>query len=402
LIERLPSLRNLHVFVSVADTGSVTRSADRLFRAQSAVTRSIKALEEELGVELFERRARGMLLNDFCRIVQMRARRVHGELLMCCEDLATLRKTPAPNALVHVLLNEQRLQTFVELTRHHHLASVAHQRGLSRAAVSMAIRQLEQHLKLKLFERSAKGLLPTDAGRALSFRVRRALGELRVIRQEIAATRGTMEGTVTIGALPFARTVLLPKAIIALIERHPHVRIRNVESPYEALVAQLLSGDLDFIVGALRPVRKTDELETEPLFVEPITLVERRGHPLHGPGKTTKAALIDARWALSRQGSPTRELLAHSFERMGLAPPMPLVETGDLALLRGLLLHTDLITAISPQQLKYEIDNGSLAALDFALDFTRREIGFTFRCNSVPSPIARLMCDEIRHQCTQL
>src|SRR5699024_1308683 len=129
------------------------------------------------------------------------------------------------------------------------------------------------------------------------------------------------------------------------------------------LVAQLLSGDLDFIVGALRPVRKADDLETERLFVEPITLVARHGHPLHGSGKATKAALAEAQWVVSRQGSPTRELLSHSFRQMDLAPPMPLVETGDLARLRGLLLNTDLITAISLQQLRYEIDNVSLAAL---------------------------------------
>lgn len=402
MIERLPNLRNLHVFVSVADSGSVTRSADHLFRAQSAVTRSVKALEEELGVELFERRARGMLLSEFGRIVRMRALRVQDELLAGCTELAALRKTSSPDAVAHVLLNARRLQAFIGLTRHHHLASVANLRGLSRATVSMAVRQLEQHLKVRLFERSAKGMLPTESGRLLSFRVRRALGELRVIRQEIAAARGSMEGSVTIGALPLARTVLLPRAMIALIERHPQLRIRTVESPYEALVALLLAGDLDFIVGALRPVRKTDEIETETLFVEPITLVARRDHPLHGPGRATRAALENAQWALSRQGSPTRELLDHSFERMGLARPMPLVETGDLALLRGLLLQTDLITAISPQQLRYEIDNGSLVALDFALDFTQREIGFTFRRNSVPSPITRLMCDEVRRQCARL
>lgn len=401
LIERLPSLRNLHVFLCVAGAGSVTAGAERLFRAQSAVTRSIKSLEEELGVELFERRARGMLLTEVGRIVQLRARRVQDELLACCEELAVLRKGQASNTLMHVLLNEQRLQNFVELARHRHLASVANLRGLSRSTVSMQVRKLEQHLKLRLLERSANGLQPTDAGRILSFRARRALGELRIIRQEVSATLGTMAGTVTIGALPLARTDVLPMAIVALIRRHPHVRIRTLESPYETLVKQLLSGDLDFIVGALRHVRKGGELETESLFVEPISLVARCGHPLHRCNRPTKADLGRAQWVLSRQGSPSRDLLAHSFQKMGLAPPVPLVETGDLALLRGLLLHTDLITAISPRQLQYEIDNGSLARLDIALDFTLREIGFTYRRNSVASPIAVLMREEIRSQCRQ-
>lgn len=401
MIDRLPNLRNLHVFASVAASGSVTRSADRLFRAQSAVTRSVKALEDELGVALFERKARGMLLNEYGRVVQQRAGRVEQELLSCCLELSTLRRVP-PTGLLHVLLNEQRLQSFVELTRHHHLATVANLRGVSRTAISVSIRELEQHLQVKLFERSAKGLIPTEAGKAVSFRVRRALGELRIVQQEVAAMHGSMEGTVTFGALPLARTVLLPRVITALLAHHPHLRIRTVESPYETLVAELLAGDIDFIIGALRADRKRDELEVEPLFVEPIALVARSSHPLRSQGPLTGARLVDAQWALSRQGAPTRELLAHAFANMGLGEPKPLVETGDLALLRGLLLQSDIITAISPQQLSYEIGNGSLAVLDFELDIPSREIGITVRKNSIPSPVARLMCDEIRRQATLL
>jgi LysR family transcriptional regulator of gallate degradation len=398
LIDRLPNLRNLHVFASVAASGSVTRSADNLFRAQSAITRSVKALENELGVTLFERKARGMLLNEYGRVVQQRAIRIEQELMICCIELSTSRRAPPPTGLLHVLLNEQRLQSFVELTRHHHLGTVANLRGVSRTAISVSIRELEQHLQTKLFERSAKGLIPTDAGRIASFRVRRALGELRVVQQEIAAMQGSMEGTVTIGALPLARTVLLPRAIASLLEHHPHLRIRTVESPYETLVAQMLAGDVDFIIGALRPDRKHDELEVEPLFAEPIALVARSGHPLVQKRKLTQACLTQAQWALSRQGSPTRELLARAFSNMGLDEPKPLVETGDLALLRGLLLQTDIITAISPQQLRFEIDNGSLIVLDFNLGIPAREIGITVRKSSILSPVARLMHDEIRRQ----
>lgn len=398
MIDRLPNLRNLHVFVSVASSGSVTRSADNLFRAQSAITRSVKALEDELGVILFERKARGMLLNEFGRVVQRRAMRVEQELSICCAELSTLRRELPPAGLLHVLLNEQRLQAFVELTRHHHLGVVAGLRGVSRTAISVSIRELERHLQAKLFERSARGLVPTDAGRMVSFRVRRALGELRVVQQEVAAMQGSMEGTVTVGALPLARTVLLPRAIASLVEDHPHLRIRTVESPYETLVAQLLAGDVDFIIGALRPDRKHDELEVEPLFAEPIALVARSGHPLLHKRKLIRPDLTQAKWALSRQGSPTRELLTRALAALGLDEPRPLVETGDLALLRGLLLQTDMITAISPQQIRYEIDNGSLAILDFKLGIPAREIGITVRKNSIPSPVARLMHDEIRRQ----
>ena len=52
-----PGLRHLRAFLAVADQGSAIRAGAALFRAQSAVSRSIRKLESELDVEVFERRA---------------------------------------------------------------------------------------------------------------------------------------------------------------------------------------------------------------------------------------------------------------------------------------------------------------------------------------------------------
>ena len=64
-------------------------------------------------------------------------------------------------------------------------------------------------------------------------------------------------------------------------------------------------------------------------------------------------------------------------------------------MLRGLLLESDMLTAISPHQLRYEIRDGSLVVLDFPLEETRREIGITQRLGAVPSPGARALMREI-------
>jgi len=388
------SLRNLHVFASVASNGSVTRSAEILYRAQSAVTRSILDLEDQLGVPLFERKARGMLLNAFGRKLLVRTRRIQEELgIAKAEGAGPVRQGQAGH--LQVLMNERRLQTFVELAEHHNLATVAALRGVSRAAVSASARELESQLGLTLFERSAKGHMPTDAGRALALRARRALAEWRVIPQEIAAMQGILAGTVTIGALPLARTVLLPQAIAALVGKHPLVHIHTIESPYEMLVAQLMAGDIDFITGALRPAHD-DDLQTEVLFSESIAVMARRDHPLTRKRRILDRDLASASWALSRQGSPTRELIAHSLAKKGLQAWVPVVETGDLAILRGLLLHSDMITAISPQQMRYELDNGSLVRLNYRLQYTHRDIGIITRRGNMASPVAELLCGYIR------
>jgi LysR family transcriptional regulator of gallate degradation len=200
---------------------------------------------------------------------------------------------------------------------------------------------------------------------------------------------------VHVGALPLGRTQILPMAIASLLARHPLLHVATVESPYDALASSLRSGDIDFILGALRSEDEAVGLEQQGLFDDRISVIARAGHPLATAQHLDFNVLREASWALSRQGSPSREMLERFFSEANELPPIPAVETGDLAVLRGLLLESDMLTAISAHQLRYEIRDGSLVVLDFPLDRTRRRIGLTQRLGAFPSPGARALMQEI-------
>src|SRR4051812_14573433 len=84
------NLHHLHAFGIVAATGGIRRSADMLFRASSAVARSVTALEESLGTQLFERKGSGMLLTAAGQIVQLRVQRIETELKEVRDDAVRL------------------------------------------------------------------------------------------------------------------------------------------------------------------------------------------------------------------------------------------------------------------------------------------------------------------------
>ena len=72
----------LRVFHAVAEAGSFTHAGETLNLSQSAVSRQISALEESLGVPLFHRHARGLILTEQGELLHRTAREVFATLAM--------------------------------------------------------------------------------------------------------------------------------------------------------------------------------------------------------------------------------------------------------------------------------------------------------------------------------
>lgn len=390
--EDLPNLMQVRAFVRVSEHGSVSKAATALYRAQSVVTRSIADLEARLGVPLFERHANGMRLTEPGERVLPRAQRVMAELENMPGRLGT--ETESTTEPLY-LFKTRRLELFVKLCETHRMQTVATLYGLSQPAISSALKVLEEGSGRRLFERTPRGLEPTRAGLDILFPIRRALNELRHLDADIAALRGALQGRVQVGALPLGRTRILPEAIARLTAAHPGVHVATHESPFDPLATELRAGDLDFIFGALRPAQYASDLQGEPLLTEKLVLLARKDHPLLA-APIHRDDLQRARWVLPRAGSPARKLLDACFAASGLASPQPVVESGDLAIIRGLLVRTNMLAAVSMHQLEHEIVSGELGVLDYSLERTTRAIGLTYRSACLHAPAARALMATIR------
>lgn len=294
----LPNLACLYAVQRVAETGSVSRAAATLFRAQSAVTRAVQELETAVGEALFERKPSGMLATPVGRAVLKRGERVIAELgalANWCALRQSRRRASADGSLPAYLLNARRLQLFSTLARHGHMPSAARALGVTQPAVSSAIRILESGAGFALFHRHPRGLLLTADGETFLLHVRRALNELRHVANDVAALHGSIQGVVTVGALPLGRTLMLPEAVARVVTRFPKVRVVTDESAYEALVAGVRAGDIDFILGALRASDPASDLENERLMSENLVVLARRDHPLAGVRNLGLASLAGAR-----------------------------------------------------------------------------------------------------------
>ena len=83
-----PGSELLRTFCVVAEAGNVTLAASNLARTQSAISVQIKKLEQQLGVELFERQARGVVLSESGRKLLPLAKKVLNELDYVAEQFS--------------------------------------------------------------------------------------------------------------------------------------------------------------------------------------------------------------------------------------------------------------------------------------------------------------------------
>lgn len=106
----------LRTFLTVADEGHLTRAAEKLFTSQPAVSSHIRALEEELGVRLFERTTKGMVLTSAGTALQEEARKVVDATQNLKHTAESFRKTVS-GELVFGLNNRPEILRLVPILR---------------------------------------------------------------------------------------------------------------------------------------------------------------------------------------------------------------------------------------------------------------------------------------------
>lgn len=118
----------------------------------------------------------------------------------------------------------------------------------TQSGISQHVASVERTLRVRLFERSARGIVPTPAGLRYYRSCVEAVGALESAKEETRSLAGRVTGDLRIGLMPtFTRAVLAP-TLQDFVPRHPDVRLHVVEG-YSGVLTDMVLGDaLDFAV----------------------------------------------------------------------------------------------------------------------------------------------------------
>ena len=288
-----------------------------------------------------------------------------------------------------------------ELRNLHRAAERVH---LTQPAATRLLGQIERALGLALFERSARGMMPTAAGAALIHGAREILGALARTGEELTAIEDGATGSVNIGVLIAATPVLLPRAIARFKTARPDITVTVLEANHEQLVGALRSGSLDLVVGRMIGDARAAGMDFRPLHAEPMRVVARAGHPLVRKRRAlpTLAALAGETWIWPSRDTPYRPLLEAAFRRLGVEPPRRLVESVSVLVNATLLAETDFLGVMPQKVAEHFVLQGTLAILPLELPAPTGPIGLINRAGQAMTPAMRDFVEVLAGVATEL
>ena len=255
----------------------------------------------------------------------------------------------------------RQLRVFAAVARHLSFGKAAEEMHLTPPAVSMQIKELEEHVGLPLFDRGGRSVALTVTGEYLLVYVRKVLATLKDAEDAVARLSGLQTGRLTIGMVSTAK-YFVPRLMARFRAEHPGIEVRlAIGGNREQLVALLQANEVDLAIMG-RPPR---ELATraEPFAVHPHVIVTPPDHPLVKAGHAPAAALADYEFLIREEGSGTRAAMEKFFADHRLAPRVAMEMTSNETIKQAVMAGMG-ISFLSLHTIGLELKAGLIAVPD--------------------------------------
>jgi len=204
------------------------------------------------------------------------------------------------------------VQAFVAISDCGSFQKAGEKLHISQTGITRRLQNLEQHLGLKLIERTTRSVELTGVGRDFLPQARRLLFELSAAMTEIIETGKSMRGDVCIACVPTAGIHFLPRIIHEYTSMLPDNRITIIDHASSGVAAAVLRREAEFginVAGA-----HDADLVTTTLLRDHFVLVCRDDHPLAGRRSLPWKELRLHRFIYAGAESANRSVLDRSLE----------------------------------------------------------------------------------------
>lgn len=283
-------------------------------------------------------------------------------------------------------MTRKHFTIFVEVCRFLNFSQAAEALNTTQPAVSLAVKELESHYGVALFERMNRRVYLTPAGEALLATAQDVL-------------RGFQEAEETLGqgrplALRVGANVSFGEAGLAQVlgrfrQEHPQVRLRALVANSDKIQSLLAENQLD--VGIVDGLGVSERLRAQPLYQEDLVLAAAPGR---FPAPATVEELAALPLLLREPGSGLRSSVDRVFSQQGLAPQPLLESTSTAALAQA--AKAGLGVAILPEALAQRVSGLQVGTVPEVRFF--RQFACALHRQKAPSPALEAFLALLRDQ----
>jgi DNA-binding transcriptional LysR family regulator len=226
------------------------------------------------------------------------------------------------------MLDLHRLRLLREFADRGTIAATAAALGYTASAVSQQLSALEREAGTTLFDRAARSVELTDAGRRLAVHAEIILAQVEAAESDLSAQEERPTGRVCVAAFPSAAAAFAP-ALVRSLRRHPGLTLLLQQATPAEGLHRVRSGEADVALaddwsGGL-PDLASGLLRCFPLVRDPVVLIVPRDHAMADPAVPVDLRRLreTSRWMAAPAGEPSRQAVDRLMETVGGAPAVP-------------------------------------------------------------------------------
>jgi DNA-binding transcriptional LysR family regulator len=304
--------------------------------------------------------------------------------------------TTNPNWFLKARLKTRQLLLLIALDDYRNIHRAAEELHMTQPAASKQIKDLEEMLDVRLFERLPRGMEPTIYGETMIRHARMALTSLALAHDDLVALKAGLSGQVEVGVIMSPAMALLPRAFARIKEQAPLLRIGVHLESSNVLLDKLQRGTLDFMIGRILEKDDSSGLVYEELTEEAVCAVVRPGHALLDAKDLRLEDIAGKPWILPPPGSILRHRFDMMFRRAGLPLPVNVVDTTALLLITTLLQQTDSLHVMPQEVAQYYASLNVMRILPIELPCKMDAFGIIRQQDHLLSPGADLLLKQVR------
>ena len=246
----------------------------------------------------------------------------------------------------------RQLEIFRAICRDGTITDAARRIGLSQAATSQALAELENQLQRRLFDRHGRRISVNAAGSELLPAAIRVLDQVREI--EAGAARPHLEAklfaSLTVG------NYMLPPLIARFTRRHPDARFQVAIGNTNHVVRSVQQFESD--AGWIEGLSRHPDLHEIPWREDRLVIFAAANHPIAGR-RVPASALADYRWVLREPGSGTRAVFEEAIKGTFELSRVP-VELGGIGAVKRAVMAGAGLGCLSHSAVEPELKTGQL------------------------------------------